>query len=238
MAPNLIGVTLEGVSKRYEGHHALRPLSLDIEPGDALAVLGANGAGKSTLLWLLSTLTRPTAGQLIFRDGLTAAAARRFIGLLSHESLLYGDLTAQENIVLFGRLYDRHFGAAEAKALLERVGLKQASHRRARFFSRGMTQRLSLARALAGRPRLLLLDEPFSGLDQASTELVVSIVEALREDGAIVVLVTHDLSVCARAATRYLILRDGREVRRWDTPVDLEALKARYHQSLSPEGER
>ena len=200
------------MSKVYGQHRALWKVDLALRPGRVVGLLGPNGAGKSTLLWLFSTLSRPTTGTMHFGDlpPERASDARGHIGLLSHAALTYGELTAVENVTLFGRLYGAPDPEREARRLLTAFGLEDALDRSAKTFSRGMQQRLGLARALIGKPSLVLLDEPFSGLDRASTAAVIEHIEALRDANAMVLMISHDMSTTATLADEVAILVRGR----------------------------
>jgi heme exporter protein A len=199
------------VTKIYGRQRALSKVSLELEEGRVTALLGPNGAGKTTLLWLFSTLSRPTAGTMHFGDlpPERAKEARGKIGLLSHASLTYGDLSALENVVFFGKIYGVQHAEERARALLIEFGLEEAMHRQAKTFSRGMLQRLGLARALIGEPKLVLLDEPFTGLDRASTRTVIDRIHALRNQGAMVLMISHDMETTAELADEIAVLVRG-----------------------------
>ena len=206
-------LTLRAVGKTFGRHRALIDLSLQFESGEVAAVLGPNGAGKSTLLAILSTLVRPTTGELAFGDQLLSrhSAIRTAIGYVGHEPGIYGDLTARQNLELFAALYG--VPADRVEPMLTRVGL--ADVRRdamARTFSRGMQQRLALARALLPEPQILLFDEPSSALDPAGAAWLAEEIARERAAGRLVVLVTHDLDAAASVATHLAILRRGRLV--------------------------
>jgi ABC-type multidrug transport system ATPase subunit len=206
---------LAGIGKTYGGRRALIDVSARFEPGKVSAVLGPNGAGKTTMLGILSTLVPPSTGELRWGDERLgrAAAARALIGYVGHDPGLYGDLTAGENLALFAALHGVPDGAGRARAMLERVGLAEApADAPARTFSRGMQQRLALARALLHHPALLLFDEPSSALDPAGADWLASELEAERRAGRIVVLVTHDLEAAGAIAEHVLVLRRGRVV--------------------------
>ena len=219
-----------GVSKIYGRHRALWKVDLSLRPGAVVGLLGPNGAGKTTLLWLFSTLSRPTSGTMHFGDlpPNRASEARGRIGLLSHAALTYGELTALENVTFFGRLYGAPAPQAQARALLTTFGLEDALERPAKTFSRGMQQRLGLARALIGRPALVLLDEPFSGLDRRSTQAVIERIETLRDEGAMVLMISHDMSVTATLADEVAILVRGRLAHHHAERLSPEALRDLY----------
>lgn len=206
-------VELQGASKIYGETQALHPLSRTLLPGMRLAVLGHNGAGKSTLLSLLSTLAAPSAGKLrFFADSLellSKGAIRSRISLLGHKCMLYPDLTLWENLRFFARLYGVREEKARLTTLLERLGLHRERHRLLRTCSQGMTQRLAIARALIHEPQLLLLDEPFSGLDLHGVERASQL---LSDFPGLLVLVTHDPRHAWALCEHFLILRRGRLV--------------------------
>jgi heme exporter protein A len=210
-------LVLEKVGKTYAGRRALVDVSATFAPGQVSAVLGPNGAGKTTLLGILSTLVPPTTGRVVWnaRSGSVAmdrvSAARARIGYVGHDPGLYGDLTARENLALFAELYGVPRPAARAAAMLARVGLADvASDAPARTFSRGMSQRLALARALLHEPELLLFDEPSAALDPAGAAWLQTELAAERDAGRVVVLVTHDLDAAAAVAEHVVVLRRGR----------------------------
>lgn len=223
-------VEIAKLAKRYGTERALANVTLELRAGSMTALLGHNGAGKSTLLGIVSTLVRASAGDVRYSSGgaaLTGAAVRREIGLLAHASLCYGELTAVENLELFAGLYGV---AIDAGALLDRVGLDgRARGRAARTYSRGMLQRLALARALVAEPSLVLLDEPFTGLDRDGALALGDQLAALRASGAIVVVVTHDLEAIAGRADHVAILRRGQLAFEERGAYSYEQLKDMYH---------
>ena len=165
-------IVLAGAGKRFGAHDALQPTDLVVERGEAALLVGANGAGKSTLLRLVAGLCRPSQGTVLIggRDLQRSPETRAAIGLLSHQILLYEELTARENLLFFARLYGLNDGADRADEALAEAGLAPRQDHRVGGFSRGMKQRLALARATLHRPPALLLDEPFSGLDAAAVQ--------------------------------------------------------------------
>jgi heme exporter protein A len=194
---------------------ALRGIDLDIRPGEFVTIVGPNGAGKTTLLRILATLSRPTHGHVsIAGHTLPKGAddARRQIGLLSHQPLLYGDLTAEENLHFFGRMYDVPQLGARVLELLERVELLDRRQDRARTFSRGMQQRLAIARALLHDPAVVLLDEPFTGLDPRSSDRLEEMLHVLRDGQRTVVMTIHDLERGWAMCDRALVLARGKIV--------------------------
>lgn len=228
------------VTKVFGRHRALHRVNLTLQSGTITALLGPNGAGKTTLLELFSTLSRPTSGHMRFGDfpSEQGTLARGRIGLLSHQPLTYGDLTALENVVLFARLYGVKEPVQEAERLLGEFGLADAAHRLAKAFSRGMRQRLGLARALVGSPSLVLLDEPFTGLDRASTDTVLTQVAELRTQGAMVLMVSHDVETTAELADRAMVLRRGRQVGLNEGRLDAASMRAFHAESVAQPARR
>jgi heme exporter protein A len=195
MALDFTKVSTRGLTKMYGVTRALAGVDLDFEAGKVTVVEGPNGSGKSTLLALLAQLARPTRGQVFYGDVDGAKAkgeVRRHLGVLAHASMLYPDLNGKENLELFARLYDVDDPHRRVDDLAERFDLGRFFDRPVRTYSRGQLQRVALARAIIHRPRLLLLDEPSTGLDVKATERLVDAVRSERARGAICVLITHD----------------------------------------------
>jgi heme exporter protein A len=206
-------VEVSEVSRHYGRRRAVSRLSMTVRQGDILGLLGPNGAGKSTLLGMLATLVTPTTGAILY-GGFAAAVAngphiRRQIGLLAHELHLYPELTARQNLDFFARLYGVSPAAAVPGALAS-AGLADRADDEVAAFSRGMRQRLALERALLHGPRLLLLDEPFTGLDDRSALAVTDRLKRLAAGGAILIVATHDLEAAEGLLTRVAVLREGR----------------------------
>jgi heme exporter protein A len=210
-------VAVEKLVKRYGRQRALAGVSLTLRAGSLCAILGENGAGKSTLLGILSTLVKPTSGEVAFQAGGQRqppdSRLRRQIGVLAHDSFLYAGLTAYENLQFYGRLFGVEGAEARAAALLDEVGLEEAARDRpAGGYSRGMQQRLALARALLHDPQVLLLDEPFTGLDRTGAEALSRTLAKARADGRVVLVVTHDLESIGGVTDHVVVLRRGRVV--------------------------
>ncbi len=205
-------VTVRGVSRVYGRRRALHGVSFDASAGSIVGVLGPNGAGKSTLLGIVSTLLLPTSGSVAYGSAgpTEPAAVRARIGVLGHDLFLYPELTARENLTFFAGLY----GCADVRVrvddALARAGLSARADDATVGFSRGMRQRVALERALIHEPRLVLLDEPFTGLDEASAASLLARLRGLRDTGRIVVLATHDLDLADGLLDKALFLRDGR----------------------------
>ena len=229
-------VLVDKVAKRYGSERALAGVSLELVRGTMCALLGHNGAGKTTLLGVVSTLVRPNSGSITYRSGdakLAGEAVRREIGLLAHASLCYGELTAVENLELIAGLYDIRTAVG---AVLDQVGLEpRARERPARIYSRGMLQRLALARSLLTKPSLLLLDEPFTGLDRGGALALGEQLGGLKADGTIVVVVTHDLEAIAGRTDHVAILKRGKLVceERSDVTYTYDQLKDLYHRNAA-----
>ena len=210
-------VEVDGLVKQFGSRRALDGASFSLEQGAFLSIFGPNGAGKTTLLRILATLSRPTRGtvRLLGVDALEEPERLRSqIGLISHKSMLYGDLTAYENLAFSSSLYD---GAPNRARIDELLRIVELDHRRndcVRTFSRGMQQRLSIARALVNDPALVLLDEPYSGLDPHAVELFDELIGRVRTErpDRTFVMVSHDLEKGFRMCSHALILARGQVV--------------------------
>jgi len=205
------------VSRSYGRRWALNRVSLRCDAGEIVALLGPNGAGKSTLLAVAAALLSPSAGSVRYGEhdahGAHATPAlRQRIGLVGHDLYLYPELTAAENLTFYGRLHRVPDVERRVDAALERAHLTARRDDAVHGFSRGMRQRLTLERALLHDPRLVLLDEPFTGLDDASSLALVTRLEDLRAKGCIVLVATHDLEIIDGVINRAVMLRDGRLV--------------------------
>jgi heme exporter protein A len=206
-------VTAENISRNFGRRRALTRVTLECRAGEIVGLFGPNGAGKSTLLGILSTLSRPSSGEVRY-GGRTAGEIgeplRGRIGVLGHDLFLYADLTARENLRFFGRLYGVPNLEACISQALGQARLEARADDRASVFSRGLRQRLALERALLHQPRLVLLDEPFTGLDDESTTLLIDRLKTLRAQGAIVVMATHDFDSADAVVDRAWCLVNGR----------------------------
>lgn len=206
-----LGLNFDRVEKRYGSLIALRRISLEIFPGEFCALIGPNGAGKTTLLRTAALLVRPNSGSVRF-PGLTgdsAIAIKSRVGMVAHNTLLYDELTAAENLAFFSRLYGVPNPSARAAELLAACGLRDRASSLVRTFSRGMRQRLAIARSLVHSPRLLLLDEPSSGLDLEGRIWFAEVLAALQIDGCTIVVSTHSRDEILRMATRAVRIAAG-----------------------------
>ena len=223
------------VSRHFGRRKALSRVSLHCRAGEIVGLFGPNGAGKSTLLALFSTLMQPSTGEIRFGDrsaGACGDALRRHIGVLGHDLFLYGDLTAAENLEFFGRLYgiSADTRPPSVSAALATAGLESRAGDRVASFSRGLRQRLALERALLHQPRLVLLDEPFTGLDDESAAALSSRLRKLRESGAIVVMATHDFESADGLVDRAICLKDGRAR---ELAADGGTVRERYRRTVA-----
>jgi ABC-type multidrug transport system ATPase subunit len=212
----------------------LSKVTFTCSSGDIVGLLGPNGAGKSTLLAILGTLLAPSEGRVEYGTATAdsgGASLRARIGMLGHDLFLYPELTAHENLTFFGRLYGVADASTCALQALTRAGLGDRAHDPVAGFSRGMRQRVALERALLHQPRLLLLDEPFTGLDQASARALVSRLQEEQARGVLTVLATHDLDVVDGLLTRELFLRGGRLV---EVTQGEGSLRERYRAAIAP----
>jgi heme exporter protein A len=217
-------VEARGVGKVYGRQRALGSASggvdLTLRAGEVTALLGPNGAGKSTLVSILATLVAPSSGTVRYGGQEIDDSMRGAIGVIAHESLCYGDLSGRENLEFFARLYGLPDARRRADELLTRVGIAEAAGRPARTYSRGMMQRLTVARALVHQPQLLLADEPFTGLDRSGVELLAQLLAEERDRGAIQVVVTHDFEAVAPLVDRVVVLHRGKIVHDAAAPAE------------------
>jgi heme ABC exporter ATP-binding subunit CcmA len=229
-------VSVDDVSRHFGRRRALSRISFQAPAGEIVGLLGPNGAGKSTMLAMLGTLLRPSSGTIRYgqaRIPLSGAPLRARIGVLGHDLFLYPELTARENLAFFAGLYDVADRDAAAARALEDAGLRDRGDDPVSSFSRGMRQRVALERALIHRPRLALLDEPFTGLDDASAAALVARLRALKSQGAIVILATHDLDLAEGLLDAAVFLRAGRMAESVARP---EGLRSTYRAVMARPG--
>ena len=206
-------IKLHQLSKNYGLNPVLRGVDLHVQAGEFVALVGGNGAGKTTLLRIVATLLSPTSGQVVIGGWPLpqhSMRVRQHIGYVSHQSLLYDDLTAAENLAFFARLYS--VDLAKINSVLKRVGLFARQRDPVRTFSRGMVQRLAIARATLHEPDVLLLDEPYTGLDQEAARLLDGLLEQEVKAGRTILMITHDLIHGLHLCDRIAILNRGKIV--------------------------
>jgi len=203
------GLRFENIDKRYGGLFALRRVSFEIAPGECVVLAGRNGSGKTTLLRIAAQIVKPTAGKLSFPGANSTPYANGTPGYVAHATMVYDELTAEENLLLFARLQNVEAPAARAEALLREVGLIDRRDSRVRTFSRGMRQRIAIARALIHRPSVLLFDEPATGLDPPGIAWLANSLRELNRAGRTVVMSLHGESEISALATRAVQLDAG-----------------------------
>ncbi len=219
-------IAARAVTKRFGRAAALHAIDFELSAGETLALLGANGAGKTTLLRLVAGLARPTEGTLsVFGEAATRPESRRRIGYVGHATGIYPALTARENLLFAGRLHGLADLEARVDARLADEGLDPVAERRAGDFSRGMAQRLAIARGLLHDPDIVLLDEPFTGLDRRSGDRLLRRMSALHDEGRSVLWVTHDPARAAAVSHHVLVLERGGIAHRAQAPLDPAALE-------------
>ena len=196
------------LTKRFGAFRAVSNLTLEIEKGQFAALFGPNGAGKTTLLNLVAGLLKPTSGTISCQFN-GSGVERRRVGYVSHQSLLYQEMTGIENLLFYSRLYGVARPRERSRRVLERMGLALAGEQLVREYSRGMKQRLTLGRALLHEPNLLLLDEPYVGLDEQGNRLLTRILRSLKDGAHTAILVTHNLAEGLELCDRVLIQHRG-----------------------------
>lgn len=234
------GIRFENIEKRYGGLYALRRVSLEVAPGECVAFAGRNGSGKTTLLRIAARLVRPSAGSVRFsalrrkgspeKDGWvnsalqTAGEADVAIGFVAHATMVYDELTAEENLLMFAKLQGIAEPGARASGLLEEVGLSERRGSLVRTFSRGMRQRVAIARALLNDPSVLLLDEPATGLDPEGITWLANALGGVRDAGRTILMSVHGESEISTIATRAVRLDAGSVVADTRTGSDMRAI--------------
>ena len=205
-----VGIRFENVDKRYGGLYALHRVSLEIGAGECVVLAGRNGSGKTSLLRIAARLVRPSSGSITFldrRNGAITAASRT--GFVAHATMVYDELTAEENLLLFAQLLGIAEPAARAETLLAEVGLSDRRKSLVRTFSRGMRQRMAIARALLNEPSVLLLDEPTTGLDPQGVAWLAETLRRMRDAGRTILMSLHGESEISALATRAIRLEAG-----------------------------
>lgn len=206
-------IEIKKLTKQADNKLILRGVDLSIRQGETVAILGPNGAGKSTLLKVLATLIKPTSG-LVKINGLDLKKdhieVKKMFGYLPHSSLLYDHYSPLENLVFFGNLYGVKDVENKAKQLVKDVGLSFFINEPVKNFSRGMIQRIAIARAIIHEPSIMLLDEPHTGLDQGAISILNNVVLSMKERGCTTLMVTHDFKQAAEICDRIVIVKNGR----------------------------
>lgn len=230
-------IEVEGLTKTFGNSHALRGIDLKVKPGELVVVLGPNGAGKTTLIKVMATIMKPSSGRVVLADMQLKDKAdkiRRLVGVATHQTFLYSDLTAYENLRFYCRMYDVPDAEERIREVTEMVGMPPRLRERVGILSRGMRQRLSLARCLLHRPLILLLDEPETGLDQQTTVMLWEVLRMERGLKRTVILTTHDLERGLELGERVVILNQGKIVYEGlREGLDLAGLKQAYRQVVN-----
>lgn len=207
----MTAVDVDGIWKYYGDYPALRDISFHVADGDCVALLGRNGAGKTTLLRIIAGLSKATRGQIRIRGGdARATEARRRIGILGHGIAVYDELSAFENLRIFATIYGIPDPGRRAMEWLERTGLDRVRNGLVREFSRGMRQRLAVARAFLHDPTVLLLDEPFTALDDRAIAVLQGLLSKARDEGRTIIMSTHQLREALALATRVVLINRGK----------------------------
>lgn len=229
-------IKIRQLVKVFGSRVVLRGVDLDIPPGQFVTLMGANGAGKTTLLNIIASLSKLTMGQVLIGDldlKQNAAFIRRYIGLVSHKTLLYDDLSAVENLTFYAKMYDVTDRSRRIETVLHQVGLWGRQKDPVRTYSRGMQQRLAIARAILHDPPILLLDEPDTGLDQHAVGLLGELLAAVDADRRTVLMTSHNLERSLSLGDRILILADGQiAYDRERTTVTVEEVRQTYHRLI------
>ena len=226
-------IAVTGLTKTFGNLYALRNLSFSLNKGEFLTIFGPNGAGKTTLIRILSTITKASSGEikiadLSFEDD--SEKIRRQIGVIAHQTFLYENLTAEENLRFYGKLYDVENLSKKIETILSEVGLELRKKDFVRTFSRGMQQRLAIARAMLHEPSILLLDEPYTGLDQHASGMLTNWLNRLRSSEQTILMVTHDLEQGMELADRIAILVNGQLVfNEEQRGVDVKKFRQTYY---------
>lgn len=221
------------LAKSYGNHHAVKGIDLNVKWGEKLAIFGPNGAGKTTLLNMLATLIRPSSGEAWvggFNLKEDSVMARRQIGVVSHRTLLYDDLSANENLRFYGKMYDVQNLEEKIQELLAQVGLETRIHDPVRTLSRGMQQRVAIARGLIHDPPILLLDEPGTGLDQHASDMLGNILNLTDNLQRTVIITTHSLEQGLALSNRVVILSGGKIAYEESGELDISNLREVYYQ--------
>jgi len=210
---SIYAIKAEGISKSFGDYQALKGIDLEVAEGESVVIFGPNGAGKSTLIRVLATIMRPSSGEVLI-NGLNIKnqpeAVRRRIGVIAHQTFLYANLTGYENLEFYSRMYDVPAYRERIKGVAETVGMTHRLHDRVGTLSRGMQQRLAIARALLHKPAIMLMDEPETGLDQQAVSILWNTLKSQENGKRTIILTTHNLERGLELCDRVLILNMGR----------------------------
>lgn len=226
-------ISINNLQKKFGRKKVLNNLNLEVDEGEFLVIFGPNGAGKTTLIKILSTLSRPSSGNVIingFDLNEEPIDIRNSIGVVSHNPFLYDDLSLKENLIFYSKMYGIKNDEKAIKNLVDEVGLLHRLNDRVGEFSRGMKQRASVARVIIHNPPVLLLDEPYTGLDFKAWDILTNILMKFYKDGKTIFLITHNVELGYKIGKRFAILVNGKlayDCRKEET--DLEAFKGKYH---------
>jgi len=226
-------IEVQGLTKSFGNHLALKGVELRVREGEFLTIFGPNGSGKTTLIKVLATIMKPSSGSVRvagfdLRD--SPVPIRRKIGVVSHQTFLYDDLTAFENLKFYGRMYDVPNLEARIHEVITKVGLASRLHHQVRTLSRGMQQRLSIARAVLHRPSIMLLDEPETGLDQYATARLREVLDTLSAENGTVIMTTHRLEYGLEMGDQVAILAGGRiAYQESKQSLDVDSLRQTYY---------
>jgi heme exporter protein A len=229
-------VEVAGLTRSFGPRKAVAGVTFSLAPGECLALFGPNGAGKTTLLRVLAGLLKPSSG-IAKVSGITlpgGAEARSRVGLISHHTMLYDALSPRENVSFAARLYSVHDVSSRVADSLGRMSMLERADAPVRSLSRGMQQRVSIARAMVHSPRLVLADEPYSGLDESGARALTALLQELRAAGTAIVIVTHNLAEGLSLATHAAVMKAGRFVR-YDrrSEVDVASYSSTYREALA-----
>jgi heme exporter protein A len=208
-------IEIKKLTKQADNKRILRGVDLSIKKGETVAILGPNGAGKSTLLKVLATLIKPTSGRVVINEmdlKKNHIQIKKIMGYLPHSSLLYDHYSPLENLVFFGNIYDVKNVEQRAVELVKEVGLSFFLNEPVKNFSRGMIQRIAIARAIVHEPEILLLDEPHTGLDQGAISILNNVILSMKQKGTTTLMVTHDFKQAAEICDRIIIVKNGKIV--------------------------
>ncbi len=236
LTPMAKAIEVKGLTKSFSNYMALRGINLEVNHGESLVILGPNGAGKTTLIKVLATIMKPTSGEVTI-NGLHhekhSEEIRRGIGVVTHETFFYNNLTAHENLEFYSRMYGVPNPQERIQEVVSLVGMTPRLYDRISTLSRGMQQRLSIARALLHQPPIMLLDEPETGLDQQALAMLWKVVKGEGTDNRTVILTTHNLERGLNLGDRVVILSRGTiAYQQSEKSLDLDGLKQAYEESI------